>query len=95
MQHNDNTQEYILVDKKALRQWRIIGVIVYVGWFFFGGEIIEGFDFSYQGMALITYVMSYAIPYAFLKYFLYRHIYFKKLYGTEWSEELEKKILGK
>ncbi|MBU3172456.1 hypothetical protein [Clostridium estertheticum] len=90
-----NFDEFIIIDKKELKKWRIIGVIVYMIWFFFGGEIIEGIGFSIEGLGFIMYVISYYIPYFFLERILYRPTFFEKIYGVKWSKESEARIHSK
>jgi len=74
-----NRQEYTTVDKLELKEFKIISGFVFIIWFFFGGTLIESIGFPYQGLNFIMYLMSYYIPYLFLKHVLYKLIYFKRI----------------
>lgn len=93
----DDTEEYIAItcDKKELKTWRIIGGIVYIIWFFFGGGLIESIGFSIEGLGFIMYLISYCIPYFFLERVLYRPVFFEKIYDIKWSKDAEKRVHGK
>lgn len=74
-----NRQEYIRVDTQELKDFRIISAFVFIIWFFFGEELIEIIGFSYQWVNFIMYLISYYIPYLFLKHILYKLIYSKRI----------------
>lgn len=72
-------QQHTIVDKGALKEFRIISAFVYIIWFFLGGILVEMKGFSYQWVNFIMYLISYYIPYLFLKYILYKPIYSKRI----------------
>ena len=74
-----NTQEYTRVDKVELKEFRIICTFVFIIWFFFGNSLLETFGFSYQWLNFIIYLISFYIPYLFLKHILYKLIYSKRI----------------
>jgi len=72
-------KEYIKVDKEELKAFRIICSFVFIIWFFFGGTLIEIIGFPYQWVNFIMYLISYCLPYLFLKHILYKLIYSKRI----------------
>jgi len=76
---NSNKQEHIIVDMVELKEFRIISAFVYIIWFFFGGTLIEMIGLSYQWVNFIMYLISYYIPYLFLKHILYKLIYSRRI----------------
>ena len=74
-----NRQEYIKVDMVELKNFRIISAFVFIIWFFFGGTLIKIIGFPYQWVDFILYLISYCIPYLFLKHILYKLIYSRRI----------------
>jgi len=85
---NNNRQEHIRVDKVKLKEFRIICAFVYIIWFFFGGTLIEMIGLSYQWVNFVMYLISFYIPYLFLKRILYNLVYSRrinKVIGAKYS----------
>lgn len=74
-----NRQESIRVDNEELKEFRLIIAFVFIFWFFFGGTLIEIIGFSYQWINFIIYLISFYIPYFFLKHILYNLIFSKRI----------------
>ena len=87
-----NRQEYITVDKVELKQFRIISAFVYIIWFFFGETLIERMGFYYKRLNFILYLISYYIPYLFIKHILYKLIFSKRINIIIWSKDSKGRI---